>query len=560
MSTRDKQTIYEDYVNNFPFPTYKKPASFDEVDNLISHTPHKMLVFTKNNQDAVAYATRSKNFGTSGIYNIYVNPNYEQSKEGLLLHEEGHIVFGHLHSNTFNDKTFKMKVKFAWPRIRKLIEVDNTVKLSENEIQTKYIDTVSKILLNHAMDYEVNSKLFTPEEFEEHQQRFEHDYMKNALENDNISAEQYEQILQQKLADPKTKIAKGLWPEDVGFPLKLQFTQYIDLMVRDPEEFFQKIKFTENFAPNMSSGGDDNSQSSNDNSGQQNGEGQGKSSEKSKGSGKLTLSDLDKLAKEFNDMDEEAMNELMEKAEKEETASDDIDDDDSFDIEDGDSSSINYSPFGTGVKRNPIVDAKNSKELENLILKAVFNKVLLNTRQDPVYYYNRKKYNSNVMINKSREEQLWRPGNIILLVDCSGSIADNAIGAMIKCVRNIAKKCGAKSRIIWWDTALEGDYPLRRYKGPDETGGTHIDRGIKYVHKHYLKQSNDKLIIISDYADALSLWYEEAIKIKNDIVGLCWLYASGNETPEKYISYRLPEEIPVSQFIKKIPTTLVNIS
>ena len=191
----------------------------------------------------------------------------------------------------------------------------------------------------------------------------------------------------------------------------------------------------------------------------------------------------------------------------------------------------------------------------------------MNTRQDPVYYYNRKKYNSNVMISRSREEQLWRPGNIILLVDCSGSIDDTTIGTMVKTVRRIAKKCGPKSRIIWWDTFLEGDYPLNADKGPKGYGGTNIAKGIKYVRQHYLRQSNDKLVIISDYADSLTQWYDEVRKIKNDVVGLCWLYSRDKtETAEQYLSNWWSydndgeENKSFDKLLKKIPTTLVNIS
>ena len=171
------------------------------------------------------------------------------------------------------------------------------------------------------------------------------------------------------------------------------------------------------------------------------------------------------------------------------------------------------------------------------------------------------------MISRSREEQLWRPGNIILLVDCSGSIDDTAIGAMIKCVRRIAKKCGPKSRIIWWDTFLEGDYSLNADKGPKGYGGTNIAKGIKYVRQHYLRQSNDKLVIISDYADSLTQWYDEVKKIKNDVVGLCWLYSRDKtETAKQYLSNwwscdnDAEENKSFDKLLKKIPTTLVNIA
>ena len=594
----DKKSVFNEYNKLFPVPAPKNPASYDEVKGILNRTPHKMLTFSKQPGDAPAYATRSSNFGTTGIYNIYVNPDYEKSYDGLLLHEVGHIIFGHLQSNAFNEKTFEMKLKFAWSRIRKLITVGDDIKLSEKEIQDIYINKVKQIMLNYAMDYEVNSKLFTPEEWKEQAQKFESDWMKIQYEDDNISEEDYEEAFNLKKNDPTKKLVSALWPEDVGFPLKLQFTQYVDLMLRDPEKFFEKLLLIN--PPPMSGGNggdqDDNLQNQNGNSKgkiksnsngnskknknqqssqgnssdqpdsedeksdeQSGGNGKGSKGKESNGSasGKMSLADIDRLAKEAEDMDEEAMKKVTEAAQE--------DGDDDFGSSNEDDTS--YSPFGTGGKRSAIIDVKDTHALENELLKAVYNKTVMNTRQDPVYYYNRKKYNSNVMISRSREEQLWRPGNIVLLVDCSGSINDVAIGAMVKTIRHIAKKCGPKSRIIWWDTALEGDYPLNADKGPKGYGGTNIAKGIKYIRQHYLRQSNDKLVIISDYADSLTHWYDEVKKIKNDVVGLCWLYSSDKtETTKQYLSnwwgYGNNEEENKSfdKFLKKIPTTLVNIS
>ena len=592
----DKKSIFNEYNKLFPAPAPKNPATYNEVKGILNRTPHKMLTFSKQPGDAPAYATRSSNFGTTGIYNIYVNPDYEKSYDGLLLHEIGHIIFGHLQSNAFNEKTFEMKLKFAWSRIRKLITVGDDIKLSEKEIQDIYINKVKQIMLNYAMDYEVNSKLFTPEEWKEQAQKFESDWMKIQYEDDNISEEDYEEAFNLKKNDPTKKLVSALWPEDVGFPLKLQFTQYVDLMLRDPEKFFEKLLLIN--PPPMSGGnGDEKSDDSQNQKGQsgqgsggkskknksqdgdQNGDGSssgkedkdknqspkdgngGKDSGQQKSKGKMSLADIDRLAKEVEDMDEEAMKKATEAAEK--AAQEDGDNDFGSSNEDDTS----YSPFGTGGKRSAIIDVKDTHALENELLKAVYNKTVMNTRQDPVYYYNRKKYNSNVMISRSREEQLWRPGNIVLLVDCSGSIDDTAIGTMVKTIRHIAKKCGPKSRIIWWDTALEGDYPLNADKGPKGYGGTNIAKGIKYIRQHYLRQSNDKLVIISDYADSLTHWYDEVKKIKNDVVGLCWLYSSDKtETTKQYLSnwwgYGNDEEENKSfdKFLKKIPTTLVNIS
>lgn len=557
-----KQSAYEEYMKNFEAKGSLEPANMTYVNSFFNNIPHKMLVFKTKSIDTSAYATRSKNFGLSGIYNIYINPNFEKSKNGLELHEKGHIILGHLVSNTFNDRTFQMKVKFAWPRIRKFIEVNKDVKMSEKEIQDIYIKKVSKILLNYAMDYEVNSKLFTKEEYDTFEKLFENDYMTAALNTEEMPEDVFEKCVSDKIADPTIKIVSGLWPEDVNFPLKLQFTQYIDLMIADPEKFFKKIKLARQ-KPNAGGQSDEEGTQSDESSGSSAGDDQSKSDSSKSSSNSnansdetISLSDIDDLANEFNDMDEEAMKKLQEAAE----AAEDDEDEGASDIADAMSSlGESYSPVAGNNKRNGIIDVKKSRVLEKKVLEAVFNKVIFNARQDPVYNYNRKKYNSDVLVPKAREEQLWRPGNIVLLVDCSGSINDNAISAMISCVKQVAKKCGPKSRIVWWDTQLRGDYPLRKNKGPSYYGGTDIARGITYVKQHYLKQSNDKLIIISDYYDSLEGWMDILSSIKNDVVGLCWLHASGNENTKEYISNFI-DDSKVNAFLKKLPTTLVNIS
>ena len=126
-------------------------------------------------------------------------------------------------------------------------------------------------MLNYAMDYEVNSKIFTPDEWKEFTQKFESDWMKVQYEDDSIPEEDYEEAFNLKKNDPTKKLVSALWPEDVGFPLKLQFTQYVDLMLRDPEKFFEKLLLIN--PPPMSGNSSDNQDGSSQN---QSGDSKGK--------------------------------------------------------------------------------------------------------------------------------------------------------------------------------------------------------------------------------------------------------------------------------------------
>ena len=193
-------------------------------------------------------------------------------------------------------------------------------------------------------------------------------------------------------------------------------------------------------------------------------------------------------------------------------------------------------------------------------MKNVFNKKVLNNRVDYMKYYNRQKY-GNVMVSTCSNEDVWRPGDIHMIVDCSGSIDSCAIESFIKCVKKVSKKCGPKSRIIWWDTRLEGDTYLRNNHGPRGCGGTDIAGGIKYLRENHLKNKNDKVIIISDYEDSLYRWEEELSKVKNDCIGICWTY---QKVENKYdylgrYSYADRDGDIIHKLMKKLPTIFVNI-
>jgi hypothetical protein len=486
----------------------------------------------------MAFACRSRN--TTGVYEVYVNPNVPyECREPLELHEFGHVIFTHMSLLENQRKILVQKIMSYWNRFEKHIE-DNALKTKEDVQKASKI--ICDAILNIAMDYEVNSKLFTDDEWKTFVEYIQWASIKAAADAPNTTKEELEKIIEwlDNKSEDKDLLFHPCWPEDDGFPKGLDYRQYIDLMLMRPDNAMDAIKKA--IGKMESSSGDGN----------------GSSSGKGNHGGKISKSDLERILKEQNDANNEASNDAKEEAEKQD------------DAEQGTSSNAardklnqgGWSPNGHSVDKR-IYDYKNSKALSRKILNEIINKQVLMCRQDNLYYYNRQKYNSNLLISKMKSEDLYRPGNIYLLVDCSCSIGSDVIEAIIGVVKNISKKCGPHSRIIWWDTALAGDYPLKELKGPTHCGGTAISRGIQYVSEKYLKRSNDKLIVLSDYEDSLHMWYDELEKIrKNDCLGICWGSFKGNatETIKRVCrTYDDNDEVFFQKFIKKLPTTLVDI-
>lgn len=486
----------------------------------------------------MAFACRSRN--TTGVYEVYVNPNVPyECREPLELHEFGHVIFTHMSLLENQRKILVQKIMSYWNRFEKHIE-DNALKTKE-DIQ-KASKIICDAILNIAMDYEVNSKLFTDDEWKTFVEYIQWASIKAAADAPNTTKEELEKIIEwlDNESEDKDLLFHPCWPEDEGFPKGLDYRQYIDLMLMRPDNAMDAIKKA---LGKM---------------GSESGDGNGSGSGKGNHGGKISKSDLERILKEQNDANNEASNDAKEEAEKQD------------DAEQGTSSNAardklnqgGWSPNGHSVDKR-IYDYKNSKALGRKILNEIINKQVLMCRQDNLYYYNRQKYNSNLLISKMKSEDLYRPGNIYLLVDCSCSIGSDVIEAIIGVVKNISKKCGPHSRIIWWDTALAGDYPLKELKGPTHCGGTSISRGIHYVSEKYLKRSNDKLIVLSDYEDSLHMWYDELEKIrKNDCLGICWGSFKGNatETIKRVCrTYDDNDEVFFQKFIKKLPTTLVDI-
>lgn len=525
----------------------------------------------KNNP--MAFATRSN--GSTGAYEVFVNPNVgEESETPLKLHEFGHVLFNHLSLQDKQREIQTNKVLTYWPKISKYIDLSDAIEKANGnagKVQREYAYKMAEAMLNIVMDMEVNSKLFTEEEWENMKYLTNIAYLNVSVsEKTNISYEELE-VLDKHLDEHKkdlkeNPIAKPIWPADYKFPLKLTYGEYLDLMLKD-ENLENTMQQIQQMMQQMK--------------GQGQSQGQGQGDGDGDGQGKMSAEDIDNLRNQFSDTNEEKSQEEIKEADAQDKAEagdsgddssengssgngngEDGDEDGGFVSGGGQRGGDGWSPTGAS-QDDPTkyIEGSKNPEVRDFITKKVFSQQILNSKSNTMYYYNRKKH-GNLVITKYTKEDIWRPGNIYMVVDCSGSIDSKAISDFISTTKEISKKCGPKSRIIWWDTRLEGDYRLTENEGPHGCGGTDIAGGIAYVRDKYELQKNDKLFIISDFEDGLYQWNRELEKVKCDCFAICWTHQRVNDKYQyiercNYCSDNPTEE--TRKLLKKVDTAFVNI-
>ena len=186
-----------------------------------------------------------------------------------------------------------------------------------------------------------------------------------------------------------------------------------------------------------------------------------------------------------------------------------------------------WSAPGDGESTN-LVDATPTMRLDRSVLKFIekncIGKTVQRDRQDPLYNYNRGKTSGGVMRTRITTVEEYRPGNLVALIDVSGSVDIELVKALLSEILKYKSKFGTKSRIILWDTYLVDDLPLKRsnLEAICCGGGTSIARGIRYAKEKYLKSEQDKLCVISDFEDCLGDWAEELAEVKGETFAVCW--------------------------------------
>lgn len=156
------------------------------------------------------------------------------------------------------------------------------------------------------------------------------------------------------------------------------------------------------------------------------------------------------------------------------------------------------------------------------IMKSVFHLTPTENRRDMMYNFNRRKSNSSVLIPKTLQWNEFRQQAFYVIFDISGSVDDNLIDKCYSMFYEIASIVGKRSRIIFCDHQVEGDFLIRDRKFIKSGGGTDIARGIEYVRQKY-DYSNSVVFIMSDFYDYLDKWEYQLKRMKTKLIyGICW--------------------------------------
>lgn len=497
------------------------------------------------NADALGYTTR--NGSAMSSYKVYISPKLtDKLRTAITLHEYGHILFQHLRFEDFKRNQVKQLVETYWNLCKKYIDFEkkNVSVVDDQNAKNALIAT----LQNQAMDMEVNSKYFDTDDERDALNALLNLYEINQISNN--STVQYMKTAGDKLIEEAlTKMENGMltpvaglvWPQDYGFPVKLDWFAYIKLGMKDPEKLMKDLQKELDKQKNGSQQSDGSNQGKGNSKGkpsQSKGSSQGKSS-KNKGSSGQGQGDEDRKAGKQGDGKIKISD--LEKASKEMQT-------------DGQWKSECSRERGFDKSSDLLTICKSPEELRMICKKFLLAKCVAQIKQriyqDQLYNYNRGKTHQ-VIIPKNMIHTKVLPGNINLLIDVSGSVPIGAVNIMLQTITENFNKFGPESRVIFWSTELEGDISLKELKSGiglwDGTadgnaefikaycgGGTLIRSGIEYIKNKYIHHSDDKLFIISDFYDDLDGW-REAIDNgpKCELYSIKWKYANDSDYNEE---------------------------
>lgn len=471
------------------------PIRFEEIQEVINGY-NTVVSFFKENKGSLAYVLkREKDISSS--YKVFCLDD-DEIKKYLLIHEFGHIYYGHLNNELSKKEIIKSQLKFIMPELHGMDE-------------EKFMNIYSSYLDNVTKDMEVNSKVFTKEEFEN-----------------------FENHLKEKI-DPNITL---IWPERYDFPVNLNSSTYLLLIMKDLEKFMNNDM---NKNGEQNDGGDGEEQEKNGNSSQnENKKSDNKSGQKK--NKKLTKEEFEKYLEEVAKHVEE---------EDKKVRSDNNDDDDdgltkiTLDWSD-------HEPWEYGKTGEEVLEIEEVKkildmsQLEEILLKKYKKVIKTKNKSDMFYNYNRRKYGSNIIIPKIRQDYRKEVSSdyFYILYDVSGSIPVSLTNSFINMVRNISYKFHKKTRVILWNTVCKGDFLINEDIPLIGGGGNDLASGIDYINEKYNLKPNDYVFVISDFYDDLPLMNNSFKKMKARKFGIKWF--NTNTEDAKQTTERLRENFEKS--------------
>lgn len=519
-----------------------KPAAYDDIKKALNTLVYEYIE-DKPLSEAPAAATRSP----TGIYQIILpNDIPEYGRIPLDLHENGHCIFQHLKDSETKINSVIRQLRGKWADFKAKIEKDSD--FDDDDMLRSFALRISNV----AMDCEINSKYFGGgQDWKTQTENISVAVTATTITRaKEITDEQFKR-LKKELSNTEAvlKSCEGMHPEQFNFPLGLNWAAYINLILLNPNEFMDNMskqmdeqkeieKMLEQLIDMMNSQGqgkgkgDSNQKKKSQDSSSGSGQGKGES-KKSQSKGKVKASKIKnaqkKQAKISSEAEEIAKKAAQEKAKQKADSGEEPGDDDWGGSQgDSDDPGIGTDHFRSecSLKTNYVLD----RGVRSFIEKCCLGNAVTYEKQDPLYNYNRGKTDHNgVMRMRTTVQQVYRPGNLIAVIDVSGSVNIDLVKALLNELKKYRSNFGYRSRIILWDTELVDDFSFKELKSIHRGGGTDIAAGISYA-KKYLKSDADKLFIISDFEDYLNQWVRVIETLRSDVFGICWGGSDGKET------------------------------
>lgn len=550
MKTRQELEQIKDFIdsayNSYAFKLKVKTDKKIDLRNPELGYCYKDTIFDKGHE--ISY------------YNIVTGPiGIPRTDFRILLHEYGHIYYGHLDEihnlidvqicNVFRDHRGELIEK-----INKECGIDFADKLIERVIDDPVLN---HSLHNIAMDMEVNSSALSTEDIEEMENDISKvmvDYQTKILEKnlDKMSDEQKKQVEDAINRMKSSAMIKLILPcryhtsDGNPFPDGLTYAEYIIMIIRNLDQFVKMLVsimkggngdtsgVTSEEVANALQNGlqslDDLMQQAGMSDGDGNGQGQsgtgtdgGTPTSDGKGinsgGGKGDGTEKDSPYKGVRD--DPGLNggedgqgggshrdhknpERVEADEKRELG----------EIASGPSLGCG-SGGGPGGIRTVTRDVDPVDTAIDEVIANLKNKVIKKTmKKDVMWNYNRGINRAVIAPSIKSKVTMSTEPKLVFLIDISGSmntrLIDRILGTISNKMRHLGTGRGLKYDIISWSTCLgEHIKDIDPKKGVPRIscgGGTRMAGGMKYFKDHYDK--NATLILISDFEDYLEEWHQ----------------------------------------------------
>lgn len=423
----------------------KEPALYNEVNDFIKNLNVEITSFDESESKKYpALAFVMKRFDNCVPYKVFYKNN--KFKKYYLLHEFGHIYFAHINNEVLKETLIKSRLKYILPK-----------DVSEEDFMrvfSMHLDNVTK-------DMEVNSKLFSDEEFK---------YFENGTGNEYILPQRY------------------------GFPKGLEADTYLNLILMDLNKFMDEDKNRQ-----QRKNGDNDSQSVNG------GNSSGSMSNED------YLNSIENELKETSSVNEKFESRIEKGSEDEDNCSN--------------RSSGNKAGVGSQYEtKDNDINIKSDDDLKAFIKGIHTRKTKVVRKVDVMYNYNRRKTGSSVIIPKisSSYKKKDEKATLYILYDVSGSVDPVLTEKIVKSISEICNELKTGSRVIFWNKSLVNDIDIKDIGNIYCGGGTYMASGVAYIEQQYHPKNNDYVLIVSDFEDNIPLIGKFMNKIVAKKAALLW--------------------------------------